>query len=55
MAEQKRETVWRMWVDTQRRVVSFHEEPGSQLMEFRSWDMFIYCVDEYAQKQYRYQ
>ncbi len=55
MAEQKRETVWRLWVDTQRRVISFHEEPGSQLMEFRSWDMFIHCVDEYAQKQYRYQ
>ena len=47
MAEE--ETVWRIWV------VSFHEEAGGQLMEFRSWEMFIHCVDEYAKKQYRYQ
>ena len=49
------ETVWRIWVDTRRRVVSFHEEEGSQMMEFRSWEMFIHCVDEYAKRQYRYQ
>lgn len=30
-----REPIWKLWVDTQRRVVSFHEEAGSQLMEFR--------------------
>lgn len=29
-----REPIWKLWVDTQRRVVSFHEEAGSQLMEF---------------------
>ena len=52
----KEETVWRIWVDTtRRRVVSFHEEAGSQLLEFRSWEMFIHCVDEYAKKQFRYQ
>ena len=22
-----REPIWKLWVDTQRRVVSFHEEP----------------------------
>ena len=25
-----REPIWKLWVDTQRRVVSFHEEAGSQ-------------------------
>ena len=27
-----REPIWKLWVDTQRRVVSFHEEAGSQLL-----------------------
>lgn len=49
------ETVWRIWGNTRRKVVSFYEEEGSQLMEFRSWEMFIHCVDEYAKKRYRYQ
>ena len=35
-------TLWRMWVDTKRRIVSSHE-------------MFLSCVDQYACKQYRYQ
>ena len=52
---EERETVWRIWVDTRRRVVSFHEEEGSRLMEFRSWEMFIHAVDEYAKQRYRYQ
>ena len=37
---EEQEAVWRIWVDTRRKVVSFHEEEGSQLMEFRSWEMF---------------
>ena len=49
------EPLWRVWVDTRRRIVSFHEEEGCQLLEFRSREMFIHCVDEYAKKQYRYQ
>ena len=49
------ETVWRVWVDTRRRLVSFHEEEGCQLIEFYSRDMFLRCVDEYTGKQYRYQ
>ena len=36
-----REPIWKLWVDTQRRVVSFHEEAGSQLMEFRDREMFF--------------
>ena len=36
-----REPIWKLWVDTQRRVVSFHEEAGSQLMEFRDREMFL--------------
>ena len=48
-------TLWRMWVDTKRRIVSFHEEEGCQLLEFRSREMFLSCVDQYSGKQYRYQ
>ena len=42
-------------VDTQRRVVSFHEEAGSQLMEFRDREMFLRCIDGYTAQLYRYQ
>ena len=48
-------TLWRMWVDTQRRIVSFHEEEGCQLLEFRSRELFLSCVDQYTGMQYRYQ
>ena len=46
---------WRIWVDTNRKIVSFHEVEGCQLMEFRSYELLLRCVDEYAEKQYRYQ
>ena len=49
------ENLWRIWVDTNRRIVSFHEEEGCQLLEFRSREMFLSCVDQYSGKQYRYQ
>ena len=57
MMEQKTgaATLWRMWVDTKRRIVSFHEEEGCQLLEFRSREMFLRCVDQYSGRQYRYQ
>lgn len=46
--------LWRIWVDTGRRVVSFHEEEGSQMLEFRSRELFLNCVDQYTKQQYRY-
>ena len=49
------ENLWRIWVDTKRRIVSFHEEEGCQMLEFRSHEMFLSCVDQYSGKQYRYQ
>jgi len=49
------ENLWRIWVDTNRRIVSFHEEEGCQMLEFRSHDMFLSCVDQYSGKRYRYQ
>ena len=49
------ESPWRIWVDTQRRIVSFHEEEGCRLLEFQNRETFLRCVDEYTQKQYRYQ
>lgn len=49
------EPLWRVWVDTNRRIVSFHEEEGCKLLEFRSREMFLSCVDQYTGMQYRYQ
>lgn len=55
MAKRKQETVWRIWVDTERRIVSFHEEPGSQMLEFRSYELFQTCIDQYTAQRFRYQ
>ncbi len=55
MAQQKQEPVWRIWVDTERRVVSFHEVEGGQMMEFRSYELFQSCIDRYTAQRYRYQ
>ena len=49
------ESLFRVWIDTERRIVSFHEEEGCQLLEFRSREMFMNCVDQYTGLQYRYQ
>ena len=49
------ESLFRVWVDTNRRIVSFHEEEGCQLLEFRSRELFLSCVDQYTLQQYRYQ
>ena len=48
-------TLWRMWVDPVRRIVSFHEEKDCQLLEFRSHELFLNCVDQDAGRQFRYQ
>lgn len=55
MAKRKQETVWRIWVDTERRIVSFHEEPDSQMLEFRSYELFQTCIDQYTAQRFRYQ
>lgn len=55
MAEKKPEQLWRIWVDTERRVVSFHEIEGGQLLEFRSHELFQTCIDRYTAQRYRYQ
>jgi hypothetical protein len=46
---------WRIWVDTERKIVSFHEEEGCELMEFYNREMFMRCVDQYTSRQFRYQ
>ena len=48
-------SLWRMWVDTKRRIVSFHEEKDCQLLEFHSHELFLFGVDQYACRQFRYQ
>ena len=32
--------LWRIWVDTRQRIVSFHEAEGYELLEFRSQELF---------------
>ena len=49
------ESPFRLWVDTKQRIVSFREEEGFQLLEFRSRELFMNCVDQYTCQQYRYQ
>lgn len=55
MAKRERKTVWQIWVDAERRVVSFHPEPGYRLLEFRSQELFQACIDQYTAQRYRYQ
>ena len=53
--ENKERQVWRVWVDTRRRVVSFHAAPGFQMLEFRSYELFQSCIDGYTAQRCRYQ
>ncbi len=46
---------WRMWVCPERKIVSFHPEQGFRLLEFRSRELFLRCVDRYTGEKYRYQ
>ena len=55
MEQRKKEKLWRVWIDNDRRVVSFHEQENSKLLEFRNRELFFNCVDQYTGKQYRYQ
>lgn len=47
-------TLWRMWVVPAAHCLLPRGE-DCQLLEFRSHEMFLSCVDQYACKQYRYQ
>ena len=47
--------LWRIWVDHERRIVSFHEEEHFRVLEFRDREMFLRCVDQYTRRQFRYQ
>lgn len=51
----KENALWRIWVDSKNRVISFHEKEGSRLMEFQNHDLFLSCVDDYCNRLYRYQ
>ena len=47
--------LWRIWVDTRQRIVSFHEAEGCELLELHSQEMSLRCIDQYTAAQYRYQ
>ena len=53
--EKEKRRVWRVWVNTRERVVSFHAAPGFQLLEFCSYELFLSCIDGYTAQRYRYQ
>ena len=55
MEQAKTENLWRVWVDTQKRIVSFHEEEDCKLLEFRNRELFFSCIEQYTGLQYRYQ
>ena len=57
MASRKKpeQQVWRIWVDSEQRLVSFHEIPSGRLLEFHSYELFQSCIDGYTAQRYRYQ
>ena len=46
---------WELWVDPVRRVGSFHRVGGGLYLAFPSRELFLCCIDQYTQQQYRYQ
>ena len=49
------QSLWRIWIDTRRRIVSFHEEEDCKLLEFRNRELFFSSIEQYTGMQYRYQ
>lgn len=49
------EPLWRVWIDTANRIISFHEAEGCQVLEFRSREMLMSYVSGFVGKNYRYQ
>ena len=49
------EPLWRVWIDTKNRIVSFHEADGCQLMEFQSHELYVSYITGFMGKNYRYQ
>ena len=53
--ENDTERLWRVWVDTRNRIVSFHEVPDYRLMEFRDRELYLRYLTGFEGKNYRYQ
>ena len=49
------ETLWRVWVDTKNRIVSFHEAEGCQLVEFQGRELYVRYITGFIGENYRYQ
>ena len=49
------EEIIRVWIDHQRKIVSFHEEPGFQRMEFHQREHLQVMLMEWQEKRYRFQ
>ncbi|MCI8809746.1 MAG: hypothetical protein HFF84_06370 [Oscillibacter sp.] len=55
MPRRKKQRIWRIWVDTQQHIISFHEIPNARLLEFYTHELFQSCIDRYTSQQYRFQ
>ena len=53
--KEEKPEIYRLWVDTARRIVSFHPEAGAELLEFRDRELFLRCIDTYTARLYKYQ
>ena len=55
METTRTEPLWKVWIDTANRIISFHEADGCQVMEFRSRETLLNYVFGFVGKDYRYQ
>ena len=49
------DNLWRIWVDTKRRIVSFHEEAGFHVLSFPTRDAMFHFVFEKGADGFRIQ
>ena len=46
---------WRIWVDTQRKIVSFHEVPQFEVVAFALHEYFLNYIQSLSDSGYRFQ
>ena len=46
---------WRVWIDEENHIVSFHTMENGLPLEITSRKQYLKFIDEYAQNRYRFQ
>ena len=46
---------WKIWIDNEEKIVSFHEVEGYECIEFQNERFFISLIEEYAKRKYQFQ